>query len=323
MTQTITGPVGVIGWDLSDDDWRAARVAGFGGSDIAAVLGFSGYRSPWDVWAEKHQIRHWDDGGSEVADLGTELEPWLVGQAAKHLGVEVVRPEWRTYAHPEFPWRRCSPDGVSSVGLVEAKTAGLMSFRPAMGWDDGGIPLAYEFQSRWTLHVMDRPTLHLVGLVAGKGLVHRTITRDLAVEREMVAQVSDWWQRHIVEGDEPPIGATDNDTLLKLYPKPNGEAVDLDGTEAVEHWIAYRAARDAEKAAKEAKEAAGAALKELLGDCEVGVVENREIAKWSAKKGNVDWPAVIADLVEKHGIPAPNPEAYRKPSSRYLTIKEG
>ena len=36
MTAAITGPVGVIGWDLSDDDWREARNGGLGGSDISA-----------------------------------------------------------------------------------------------------------------------------------------------------------------------------------------------------------------------------------------------------------------------------------------------
>jgi hypothetical protein len=36
----------------------------------------------------------------------------------------------------------------------------------------------------------------------------------------------------------------------------------------------------------------------------------------------VDWPALVAELVEKHGVPAPNPESYRKPSTRSLTVKE-
>jgi hypothetical protein len=159
---------------------------------------------------------------------------------------------------------------------------------------------------------MDAPRIELIGLVAGMGVQHRSIVRDAAVEADMVAQVSDWYATHIAGGVEPPLGAVDNDTLARLYPRANGAAVDLDDTEALDLWIAYRQARDAEKAAKQAKETAGAGLKKLLGDNEIGLVEDRPIAAWSSKKGAVDWPALIADLVETHGVPAPNPENYRK-----------
>jgi hypothetical protein len=71
-------PVGVIGWDLDDEAWREARKQGLGGSDISAVLGFSTYNSPWEVWADKTGVRSWQDQGSAAADLGVELEPWLL-----------------------------------------------------------------------------------------------------------------------------------------------------------------------------------------------------------------------------------------------------
>jgi putative phage-type endonuclease len=323
-TTLLAGPVGVIGWELDDDAWREARKGGLGGSDISAVLGFSTYNSPWEVWAEKTGVRSWQDEGSEAANLGVELEPWLIAKAARILGVDVVQPAFRTYAHPQHRWRTCSPDGVTADGrLVEAKTAGLQSgFGIPKGWEDGGIPLGYEFQCRWSLHVMDAARIELVGLVAGMGVQRRSIVRDLAIEADMVEQVSDWYAKHIVGGEEPPLAAVDNETLARLYPRPNGEVVDLDDTDAVELWMAYRAARDAEKQAKSAKETAGAGLKKLLGTNEIARVEDRQIAAWSSKKGAVDWPALIADLVEKHGVPAPNPENYRKPATRSLTVKD-
>lgn len=321
---TITGPVGVIGWDLDDDAWREGRKAGLGGSDISAVLGFSAYQSPWDVWAEKTGVRSWQDEGSAAAELGCELEPWLLGKASRLLGVEVSQPEFRTYAHPEYRWRTCSPDGITpDRTLIEAKTAGLASgFGAPKGWDDGGTPLGYEFQCRWSMHVMGAPRIELVALVAGKGVLHRSIVRDLAIEADLIEQVSDWYARHVIAGVEPPLGAVDNDAMSRLYPTPNGQAVDLSDTDAVGLWHAYRDARDREKAAKNDKESIAAALKKLLGDNEVATVDDHVIAKWSAKKGAVDWPALVADLVERHGVPAPNPEQYRKPATRSLTVKD-
>jgi putative phage-type endonuclease len=324
MTDLLTGPVGVIGWDLDDEAWREARKQGLGGSDISAVLGFSGYTSPWAVWAEKTGVRSWqDDDSSAAADLGCELEPWLLAKAARLLGVEVTQPKFRTYAHPSYRWRTCSPDGVSPLGLVELKTAGLASgFGAPNGWADGGTPLGYEFQCRWSMHVMDAERIDLIGLVAGMGVVHRTFLRDLAVEADMVDQVSEWHRRHVVEGVEPPLGAVDNENILRRYPTTTGDTVDLSDTDALELYQAYLHARRRESLAKADKEAAGAALKNLIGAAEVAKVDDHDIAKWSTVKGKVDWPAVVAALVETHGIPAPNPEQYRKPSSRSLHVKE-
>jgi putative phage-type endonuclease len=320
---TVAAPVGVIGWDLDDEAWREARKQGLGGSDISAVLGFSTYNSPWEVWADKTGVRSWQDQGSAAADLGVELEPWLLGKASRILGVDVQQPAFRTYAHPQYRWRTCSPDGVTPAGLVECKTAGLASgFGTPKGWADGGTPLGYEFQCRWSMHVMDADRIDLIGLVAGMGVLHRSFERDLTVEADMVEQVSEWHHRHIVEGVEPPLGASDNDVIALMFPAPDGSTVDLSDTEAADLRDAYLAARARESAAKADKELAGAALKRLIGAADAAEVEGSTVAKWSAKKGAVDWPALIADLVEKHGVPAPNPESYRKPSTRSLTVKE-
>ncbi len=132
----------------------------------------------------------------------------------------------------------------------------------------------------------------------------------MAFEHELVAQVTDWYQQHIVAGVEPPMGKVDNAAMAKLYPTYTPAAeVDLTGdTNAVELWHAYRDARDRESAAKAEKEAAGAELKKLIADREVAKVDGNTIATWSNKKGKVDWPALVAALVEKHGFPAPNPD---------------
>lgn len=324
MTLTLASPVPVVGWDATDDEWLFARNHGLGGSDILAVLGFSRYRTPWDVWAEKTGVRSWQDEGSDSAELGKDLEPWLQGQAAKLLCQPVTQTEHRTYSHPIHTWRMCSPDGLVADGrLAEYKTAGLASgFGIPAGWEDGGIPLGYEFQCRWSLHVMDAPAAEIVALIAGLGVVHRTVTRDMAIEADMVAQVAEWREEHIVARVEPPMGAVDNEAMARLYPRSNGNDIDLTGTAALELWQAYRDARDRETAANAEKKAAGAALKALMGDHERGLFNDAVIATWAPKKGQVDWPRLLAELVERHQIPTPNPEAYRKPSTRSISVKD-
>lgn len=317
-------PVPVIGWDVTRDQWLAARRHGLGASDVAAALGLSHWHTPWQVWADKVDARRPDEQHVPAADLGTALEPWLIEQAAMMLDLPVRRTPFQLYAHPAYPWRMCSPDAwVSPAHLVQAKTAGLASGHGTpRGWDDGATPLGYELQCRWEMHVMGADRIDLVALVANRGLVRRHFTRDLDIEVELVAQVSDWWRRHVIEGVEPPLAASDSDLLARLYPTPTAGTVDLDGTDAVEWWTRYRDAHERETAAKADKDTAAAELKRLLGEHEAGRVEGRLIATWSAKRGRINWQAIATDLAQRAGLDLPDPETYRAPASRALSVKD-
>lgn len=320
----VKGPHPVSNWDDSETAWLVARRSGLGGSDVLAALGFSKYRSPWEVWREKTSQTGIDtEPPSEAAELGNALEPWLIDRAPDLLGEPAYRTLHRTYAHPDHYWRRCSPDGVLADGrLVECKTAGLASgFGTPPGWADDSVPLGYEFQVRWGLHVMDAPAAEIIALVAGLGLVRRTIVRDMAIEAKLVRQVAAWWNTHVIGHDEPAMGPGDARVLAELYPTVERESVDLDGTDALEHWEVYLAAREREKTAKAEKETAGAELKALLGDAEQGRVEGNVIATWGEAKGRVNYARLLADL-ETEGAVIPDLDDYRNPSTRSLNVKD-
>lgn len=310
-------PVPLLGWDAPRAEWLAARTSGIGASDVAALLGFSKYRSPWRVWAEKTGQPLPPDETSPAAQLGIDLEPWLLSMAPRLLGRPVRRTEAQLYRHATVPHHLCSPDGEDGTGLVECKTGGLLGYGTPEGWTETDIPLGYEFQARWQMYVMDVPYCHVVGLVAGLGVVLYTYERDLPIELDLVGQVNEAWDRHIVGGIEPAYGAADAGLLAARYPVGAGET-DLDGTDAESLCRQYIAARDAEKAAKATKEDIGARLKGLLGDHEKGLLAGRTAVAWGARKGDVDWEAVLTDC----GDPDIDLDAYRKPSTRTLTVKK-
>lgn len=324
----IENAVPITDWGASEEEWLEDRRSGIGGSDVLSLLGFSQYRSPWEVWREKTGLSKIDtESPSEAAALGTALEPWLIEQASGLLDVPVFRTATRTYGLDAHPWRRCSPDGVTVDGrLVEAKTAGLASgFGTPAGWADNSVPLGYEFQVRWGLHVMDAPAAEIIALVSGLGLIRRTVERNLNVEAAMVRQVSAWWQRHVVEGVEPDLSGADAKVIAELYPRAEKESVDLDDTDALEHWELYLAAAERAREAEAEKDRAGAELKALLGDAKVGRVGGNIIATWPEVKGKVSLSRLldaIAPELEKAGIPVPDPEDYRGPKGRRLSVKE-
>ena len=341
-----TQPIPVVDWLATDDEWRAARRQGCSASDVAALLGFDRYTTPWALWAEKtgHPMAPVDDG-NEAARLGSALEDWLLETGAAMVIPSTVRypmaehtPE-RLYQHPDHAWRLCTPDGCWWEGpprydqpiqaLVETKTAGLQTGR-AHGWTDTTIPLGYELQTRWQMHVMNAPLCHVVALVAGRGLCHYPITRDLDIEAELVRQVDAWWTRHILEGVEPPLTGRDSAIIAALYPRVERKTVNLDGTDAMTYWQAYMDARQDGTQADARKAEAGTALKALLGDAHTGLVDGRAIATWGERKGRVDWEKIARELYEivSHDLAGDLPdldalaEQHRGLTTRTLTVKE-
>lgn len=322
--QTTTPAAGIIGWNHTDSQWLAAREGGISASDVAVVLGFSPYQTPAELWAQKTGRPHPATEVNEAMQLGTDLEPWLLERSARVLG-PVTRTPWRLYAHPEHPWRMASPDGMvaGSTDLVEAKTAGLTGgFGVPLGWSEDTIPLGYNFQARWQMHVLDAPRVHVPALVSGLGFRMYTLERDLALEEDMVAQVTEWYERHILGDEEPPLGSRDLEALGLRYPTPTAGAVDLDDTDAHDLWLAYRAAHEKEKRAAAEKAEAAGGLKLLLKEHDEGTVEGHPICTWKARDGSVDWRRLATELAETAAVPLPDPETYRKAPTRMFLVKD-
>lgn len=315
-------PVPVIDWDAPDHEWLTARRAGLGASEVAAALGFSQWATPWQVWAVKSgHIGDADLSDDEAVALGIELEPWLVVQAARILGEPVDRTPARLYAHPVHGWRMASPDAQAKTGpLVECKTAGLVNTWVGVAdWEEGRAPLAYEIQVRWQMHVMDVVACHIIALVAGLGLVLVTVDRDLAIEAELVRQVDQWWQRHVVGGIEPPLGGADLDAVAQRWPTPAAEQVDLDGTDAAGLLAARRDATHRLAAAETDKNEVDAQLRGLIGPYSQAYLDGRIAFSLPAVKSRVDWKAAALDVAEQAGIEL-DPEDYRPAAGRRLTI---
>lgn len=316
-------PVPLLGWDADRDAWLNARRTGIGASDVAALLGFTPrWCTPWQLWAEKHgKLPPW--GGNENTALGQALEPWLIAQAPTLLDQPVERTPHMLYAHPEHDWRLCSPDAFAEDGaLVEAKTAKIgPSWGDPEGWEDDGVPLGYEFQARWAMHVMNRHRVYMIGLIAGMGLVVRTINRDMGIEQDMVAQVSQWRQNHIVAGAEPPVDGNDIAALAKTYAIASGEKVSLSHTEALAWREEYKDILTAEAALKKRKNELKALFQAQLKTGNIGVIGDTTICTWNPSKGDVDWQRMSHDLAKLADMPMPDPETYRKPPGRTLLVK--
>ena len=324
MTAALTThPVGLIDWQATDDQWLTARRAGISASDVSTALGFNPYQTPWELWAEKTGARRPDTSSNHAAQLGHDLEPWLLDMTARELNLPVTRTEYRLYAHPEYPWRMASPDGITAGGdLVEGKTAGLIrGFGTPDGWTEDSVPLGYHLQACWQMHVMDTPVVHMPALISGMGFRLYRLDRDLTVETDLVTQVADWHARHIIGGEEPELGHSDTAAIMRRWPEPTEGVIPLDDTDAHEIWMTYKQAHEAEQAASAVKRNAANALKLLLQHHEAGTIDGTLIATWKTREGAIDYKQMATDLAEAHRLELPPEAIYRKTPTRTLLVK--
>lgn len=192
-------------------------MSGLGGSDIAAVLGLSKWTSPIDVWNQKRGLVE-PLVETNPMRRGRLLESAIAEWYAEETGLDVLDGEEMPIVGPK-PFMLASPDRYVSVdgdrfGL-EIKTA-----RSADGWGEtlsAGVPVYYATQAAWYMACtgIDRWDFAVLFLVNDE-FRRYTLFRDKKMEKKLVKKCSDWWDKHILLGEPPPIdGSSAADKYLQ------------------------------------------------------------------------------------------------------------
>src|SRR5690349_22686234 len=84
--------------------WLSARRSGVGGSDAAAALGLSKFKTPYQLWLEKTRLLEPDDlDAVERVHFGRIMEDIIAREYARRNGVKVRRRK-QIIRHPKYPW---------------------------------------------------------------------------------------------------------------------------------------------------------------------------------------------------------------------------
>ena len=193
-----------------------------GGSDIAAVMGVSRWKTPLQLWAEKTgQVEPPDLSKNEAVEMGIELEDTVARLFTKRTGL-VVRRSPKRYQHPDYPYFACQVDRLvtGTDELLECKTA---SAYVAKEWEGEEIPTEYILQVQWQLMITGRTTGWIAVLIGGQKFACRKIESDSVLQEQMIEAALKFWD--MVQNKIAPIAmADDNSFLVQLYPKA-GELV--------------------------------------------------------------------------------------------------
>lgn len=181
------------------EQWLAERRKGIGGSDAAAVLGLSKWKTPFQVWQDKlGQIPPIDDNNS--MRWGRALEPVIRQQYAEETGREVLVPT-AILQHPTHQFMLANLDGFThDKRVVEIKTA-----RYADGWGESGtdqIPQDYLIQVQHYMAVTGFAVADVAVLIGGSDFRLYEVPADAELQAMIIDGEALFWEH--VQNNVPP-----------------------------------------------------------------------------------------------------------------------
>lgn len=299
--------------DMPTAEWLRLRRNGIGGSDAAAILGMSPWKSPMDVWLEKTGEFTRDDEESEQMYWGTVLEAVVAEEFTRRTGLKTRRRNaiLQSRQHP-FMIANVDRLVVGEPAGLECKTTGLYN---ADDWRIG-IPEYYYPQVQHYMAVTGYDTWYVAVLIGGQEYKHYKVPRDDGFIRELVAAESDFWRR-VTEKVPPPIDGTDASTelLKRLYPEAEeGTEIELP-LDALALINEYEDACRQEKEIQHVKNEAANKLKEMLGSHERGFIHDRQVV----------WKNVVSRRLDTKALQKEYPDIYerfvRESTYRRFSIK--
>lgn len=237
MTLTVAGrpwlaPI-ALDPETDRDAWMLDRLRGLGGSDAAAIVGESPFKTGIDVWQERVTgvPNALDNERAEVGRLleGPILEWYAHGSPRwPRVGGPVAVRKPPTVYHRDRPWHRGSADGLAyetevvacfgeGVDLlsaptvpdhaVEVKTHGWFAGRAYETTDEGvpvDVPGDKRIQVAWYLSLYDLPWAALCALIDTHQRRTYVIERDRELEATLLEECDRFWRRYVLTGEPPP-----------------------------------------------------------------------------------------------------------------------
>ena len=204
------------------EEQRIKRKNGIGASDSAIIMGYSSYKTPYQLYLEKTDTVSSEDEETELQYWGNALEPIIIKRFAEKNNVVVTFPD--TIYHPKYPFIFANLDGwiESEQAVVEAKCANSYQRKE---WDPNtsdGIPLNYLIQIAKQVAVTNAKRGYCAVLFGGNEFMQFVYERDMALEELIINSDVEFWR--CVENRIEPEPINTNDCRLK-YRTPHPDRI--------------------------------------------------------------------------------------------------
>ena len=282
--------------ELTRSEWLERRRSGIGGSDVAPILGLSRWKTPRDIWLSKI------DTAVDIEDrptlqqlIGTALESHVLRLYSEQTGRHVRRSH-QLHVDPDYPMLIANLDARTAGRLVEIKTA-----RNDDDWGDPGsddVPQDYWLQVQHYLQVTRVPVCDVAVLFLNQSQPDVAVYEIPRSEQyaEVVAELVDWWDRH-VEGKSEPAPTTSAD-CSRRWPRSN-KAEAIATHEALIAIEELRGLKAAMKAMEDRKDQLETVIKSTMGEAERLHQSGTVLATWKTQStSRVDTKRLRAEFPE-------------------------
>ena len=267
--------------ELTRAEWLERRRSGIGGSDVAPILGLSRWRTPRDIWLSKI------DTAVDIEDrptlqqlIGTALEEHVLRLYSEQTG-RTVRRSHQLLRDPDHPCLVANLDARAAGRIIEIKTA-----RNSDDWGDPGsddIPQEYWLQVQHYLQVTRTPVADVAVMFLDESTPAVSVYEVPRSDQyaEVVAELVDWWNRH-VEGGTEPVPVTGQD-CSRRWPRSNvAEAIATH--EALIAIEKLRGLKAAMKAMEDRKDQLETVIKSTMGEAERLHQSGTVLATWKSSE---------------------------------------
>lgn len=274
------------------------RAKGLGGTDLAAIMGLSPWRTPFDVWLSKTGRLKEQSGETEWQRWGNLLEPFIASAYAAETQQKIVKCGV-TLANPKYPWMVGSPDylAVDMPAGMDAKNMRVKGIE----WGEPGtdrVPTHYLIQMQAYMTLTGAKTWDIPVLFGGSTFEIFKIGHNDKLECRMLEFAAEWWEKHVIKGQEPEIQDSPvvRSWIKDAFPKhikPLRQATADERLAARELFRCRAMAEDTDKAKADAE----AVIKLVIASSEGLEMPEGKITYRAAKDGSkTDWEAVANDL---------------------------
>jgi len=290
------------------------RTKFIGGSDAAAILGVSPWKSAFQLYQEKvgALVEEITPAKQRIFARGHRWEPVVVEMLIDELqdrghDVKIIARNAR-YIDREFPFISCEIDLELAIDGEECNSD-MKTVHPfaAKDWGEQGsdeIPIYYAAQGMHGLMVKPRRRCIFAALVGADDLRIHQIERDEETIAGIRAKEVAFWQR--VQDRNPPDPQTADDVRW-LYAKDAGTVAEADD-ELMRLVGELYYLKNSAKLAENEIDKVSTQIKLAMGDAAILVYEGKVIATWKNNKPSqkTDWRAVVDEhrppmsLIEHH-----------------------
>lgn len=314
---------------ITKEAFLERRRSGIGGSDIAAIIGISPWKTPRDIYLAKKGLAE-NEPATEAMYWGTVLEDVVAKEYALRTGRKIERCSIQ-FQHKEYPFLVGNLDrlvwadnGHKPIVKGELRTDRILECKTASQyaageWGEAGtqdIPEHYKCQVQWYLGITGALVCDVAVLIGNRDFRIYEIPRNEKVISYLFQEGVNFWRDYIETDTMPPAKTLEDvERLSHGTPKERRFAPDP-VVDAVKRYAELDAQA---KAIKEEQDALKVTICDCIGDAvELASPDGVKLATWSAAKPveKTDWKAVAAemgapaDIVAKHTVESMGPRRF-------------